>query len=78
MVPFFSTTLFTGPAAHALGGADISPLVGLPVSALLYRSLMRGADLSAERDAIALDPQHLSSLHGRATVPVSGTVAASS
>ncbi|WP_194903833.1 purine-cytosine permease family protein [Catenulispora rubra] len=73
MVPFFSTSLFTGPAARALGGADISPLIGLPVSALLYWLLMRGADLSAERDAIVRDPERLLALHDRAAVPVLGT-----
>lgn len=74
MVPFFSTTLITGPAAHALNGADISPLVGLPVSALCYWLLMRGADLTAERAAIAVDSGRLPSLHGD-TSPA-GTVAA--
>lgn len=36
MVPFFSTSLYMGAAARALGGADISMLIGLPVSALCY------------------------------------------
>src|SRR5258708_14497558 len=36
MIPFFSTTLYTGPVANALKGADITVLVGLPVSAVLY------------------------------------------
>ncbi len=31
MVPFFSTHLFTGAAAKAIGGIDVSMLVGLPV-----------------------------------------------
>ncbi|WP_171156238.1 purine-cytosine permease family protein [Streptomyces argyrophylli] len=49
MVPFFSVgTLFTGPAARALGGADISLFVGLPVSALLYWWLTRSIDVAAE------------------------------
>ncbi|MEU6192230.1 cytosine permease [Streptomyces sp. NPDC047061] len=74
MVPFFSTTLFTGPVAHALDGADISPLIGLPVSSLCYWLLMRRADLAAERDAIALDPGRLLNLSGAA--PVSGAVLA--
>jgi purine-cytosine permease-like protein len=41
MVPFFSTHLFTGFAARAIGGADISMLVGLPVSAIAYLWLCR-------------------------------------
>ncbi|CAM5380345.1 MULTISPECIES: purine-cytosine permease family protein [Streptomyces] len=49
MVPFFSVgTLFLGPAARALGGADISLFVGLPVSALLYWWLTRSIDVAAE------------------------------
>lgn len=41
MVPFFSTHLFTGFAARAIGGADISMLIGLPVSAIAYLWLCR-------------------------------------
>ncbi|MEU3027970.1 purine-cytosine permease family protein [Streptomyces incarnatus] len=49
MVPFFSVgTLYVGPAAKALGGADISLFIGLPVSALLYRWLTRSLDVEAE------------------------------
>ncbi|MDO0929302.1 cytosine permease [Streptomyces sp. TG1A-8] len=49
MIPFFSVgTLYTGPAAKALGGADISLFVGLPVSALLYWCLTRSVDVAAE------------------------------
>jgi NCS1 family nucleobase:cation symporter-1 len=37
MVPFFNVgTLFEGPAASALGGADISFFIGLPIAGLLY------------------------------------------
>jgi NCS1 family nucleobase:cation symporter-1 len=49
MVPFFSVgTLFTGPAANALGGADISFFVGLPVAGVLYWVLSRSIDVAAE------------------------------
>lgn len=41
MVPFFSTRLFTGAAARAIGGVDISMLIGLPVSAFAYLWLCR-------------------------------------
>jgi nucleobase:cation symporter-1, NCS1 family len=54
MVPCFATPLFTGPVAKALGGADVSMLVGLPVAALAYAWLCRSLDLPAERRAIAL------------------------
>ncbi|TMK22377.1 MAG: cytosine permease [Actinobacteria bacterium] len=49
MIPFFSTALYTGPIAKALGGADLSIFVGLPVSALLYWVLCRDLDLAGER-----------------------------
>lgn len=53
MVPFFSTGAYTGPVAAALGGADISMLIGLPVAALVYWFACRGLDIPAERAAIA-------------------------
>jgi purine-cytosine permease-like protein len=48
MVPCFKTGLYTGPVAQALGGADISMLIGLPVSGLFYYWVARRADLAAE------------------------------
>ncbi|MGW7257513.1 purine-cytosine permease family protein [Streptomyces sp. NPDC054834] len=49
MVPFFSVgTLYVGPIAKALDGADISLFVGLPVSAILYWLLTRDIDVAAE------------------------------
>ncbi len=62
MIPFVSSGLYRGPVAVQLGGADVSMLVGLPVSALLYWYLCRDLDLAAEQAAIAaadagLDPQ---------------------
>jgi len=48
MIPCFSTAMYTGPVAHALGGADISMLIGLPVSTLVYLWLYRGFDREAE------------------------------
>jgi len=44
--------LFDGPIAVALGGTDISWLVGLPVSALVYASLKR---LGERRRVATLD-----------------------
>jgi NCS1 family nucleobase:cation symporter-1 len=49
MVPFFSTTPFTGPIAKALGGADIAAFIGLPVAAVAYLILARSLDLETER-----------------------------
>ena len=53
MVPFFSTGLYTGPVARWLGGADLSMLVGLPVSAGLYLIACRSIDLEQDRRAAA-------------------------
>jgi purine-cytosine permease-like protein len=54
MIPFFSAgTLFVGFAAHAMGGADISMFVGLPVAAGLYWWLCRGIDVDAETELAA-------------------------
>jgi NCS1 nucleoside transporter family len=56
MVPFFSTGLYTGPIARALGGADIAMLVGLPVAAGVYLYACRSLDVQHERGrAIAAD-----------------------
>jgi purine-cytosine permease-like protein len=62
MIPFFSTTPYTGPVARALGGADIAMLVGLPVAAGIYLLTCRSIDLEHEwrraRAAdVGLDPQ---------------------
>jgi NCS1 nucleoside transporter family len=49
MTPFFSVgTLYVGPAAKALGGADISFFVGLPVAGGLYYLFSRSIDVAAE------------------------------
>jgi cytosine/uracil/thiamine/allantoin permease len=61
MIPCFSTGLYTGPVARALGGADISMLVGLPVAALVYLLMCRSIDLEHDKKLAAaadvgLDP----------------------
>src|SRR5215469_2956096 len=48
MIPFFSTGLYSGPIARALGGADIAMLVGLPVAAGVYLLTCRSIDLEHE------------------------------
>jgi NCS1 family nucleobase:cation symporter-1 len=56
MIPCFSTGLYTGPVARALGGADIAMLVGLPVAALVYLLTCRSLDLEHDkRRAAAAD-----------------------
>jgi NCS1 family nucleobase:cation symporter-1 len=62
MIPFFSSGLYTGPVARALGGADIAMLVGLPVAAGVYLIACRSIDLALERRQAAaadygLDPE---------------------
>lgn len=49
MIPFFSSGLYIGPIARALGGADIAMTIGLPVAALAYVLLYRSVDLDPER-----------------------------
>ncbi|MDE1923711.1 MAG: cytosine permease [Gammaproteobacteria bacterium] len=49
MIPFFSTGMYTGPVARALGGADLAMLVGLPVSAAVYVWACRSMDLDEDR-----------------------------
>jgi nucleobase:cation symporter-1, NCS1 family len=54
MVPFFSTDLYAGPVARALGGIDLSMFVGLPVAAGTYLLACRSIDLQADRRLAAL------------------------
>jgi purine-cytosine permease-like protein len=49
MVPFFSTGLYEGPVARALGGADIAMMIGLPVSAGVYLLACRSLDTVEDR-----------------------------
>lgn len=56
MIPFFSTGLYTGPVARALGGADIAMLIGLPISTAVYLIACRSMNLEREfRLAAAAD-----------------------
>ena len=48
MIPFFSTDLWMGPVARALGGADLAMLVGLPVASIVYLLACRSMDLERE------------------------------
>lgn len=62
MIPFFSTAIYAGPLATALGGADIAFLVGLVVSSCSYLLLTRRRDFSEEFDAVRAAP--LNTLRG--------------
>ena len=66
MIPFFSSAMYTGPVARALGGADLAMLVGLPVAAGVYLLACRSMNLPDEQRRAAaadvgLDPQERSS-----------------
>ena len=49
MIPCFSTGLYTGPVARALGGADIAMLVGLPVAGAVYLLTCRSLNFEHDR-----------------------------
>ena len=53
MIPCFSTGLYMGPVARALGGADIAMLVGLPVAAVVYLLTCRSLDLEDDKQRAA-------------------------
>ncbi|HZD71697.1 MAG TPA: cytosine permease [Actinomycetes bacterium] len=59
MVPFFSTTIYTGPVASAVGGGDLSPFIGFPVAAVLYYLLSRNLDVKAEARLAAKENEEL-------------------
>lgn len=59
MIPFFSTTIFTGPVASAIGGGDLSPFIGFPVAAGLYYLLSRSLDVEAESRLAARENEEL-------------------
>ena len=62
MIPFFSTGMYTGPVARAIGGADLAMLVGLPVAGIGYYLACRSMDIDRDRAQAAaadvgLEPQ---------------------
>lgn len=67
MIPFFAAgKLFIGPAAEAMGGADISLFIGLPVSGFLYWVLTRHIDTAAEMrlaEAQAAELEEAANMH---------------
>jgi purine-cytosine permease-like protein len=69
MIPFFSTDMFRGAVAQALGGADIAMLIGLPVSAAIYLLLYRSVDLEADRRRAAAADVGLDPHDAAAVVP---------
>jgi len=59
MIPFFSTGIYRGPVATALGGADIAMLVGLPVSTIIYLIACRSLDVKTEARLVTVADQGL-------------------
>ncbi|WP_031064771.1 hypothetical protein [Streptomyces ochraceiscleroticus] len=53
MLPFAEIGDLRGPGAAWVGGADLTMLIGLPVSAGVYLMACRSLDLTAERAAVA-------------------------
>lgn len=48
-IPFLAQTLYTGPMTKMLGGADVSWIVGLVVTAALYYPLSRSRSRAPEQ-----------------------------
>jgi NCS1 family nucleobase:cation symporter-1 len=80
MVPFFSTAIYTGPGAAALGGADVAFAIGLTVSAGAYLLITRRHDFSDEFIAVRAAPlntiDQTAEPHGSVTTAVEGTTQA--
>jgi nucleobase:cation symporter-1, NCS1 family len=80
MVPFFSTAIYTGPVAAALGGADVAFAIGLTVSAGAYLLITRRHDFSDEFIAVRAAPlntiDQTAEPHGSVTTAVEGTTQA--
>jgi nucleobase:cation symporter-1, NCS1 family len=68
MLPFLSTSKYTGFVADAMGGADISFFIGLPVAGILYWLLARTIDVEAETEIAlreAAELERLADAHAR-------------
>jgi nucleobase:cation symporter-1, NCS1 family len=70
MIPFFNVgTLFEGVAAKALGGADISFFIGLPVAGVLYYIFTRSVDVEAETRVAEAEAADLERAAGQHELP---------
>ena len=68
MLPFLSTSKYTGFVATELNGADISMFIGLPVAGILYWVLAKSVDVEAETkvaEAEAAELERLARAHQR-------------
>lgn len=64
MIPFMNVSFYTGPIASALGGVDLSFVVGLVVAGALYLVLGRGIDRADEDEMIARSRAELAEVFG--------------
>ena len=64
MLPFLSTSKYTGFVADALKGADISLFIGLPVAGVLYYVLAQSIDVEAETRIATEEDRELESVAG--------------
>jgi nucleobase:cation symporter-1, NCS1 family len=64
MLPFLSTSKYTGFVADALNGADISLFIGLPVAGVLYYVLARSIDVEAETRIAMEEDRELEAVAG--------------
>jgi purine-cytosine permease-like protein len=68
MLPFLSTSKYTGFVASDLHGADISLFIGLPVAGILYYVLAQSIDVGAESqiaEAEAVELEQVAMQHQR-------------
>jgi purine-cytosine permease-like protein len=64
MLPFLSTSKYTGFVADALNGADISLFIGLPVAGVLYYVLAQSIDVEAETRVAMEEDRELEAVAG--------------
>jgi NCS1 family nucleobase:cation symporter-1 len=69
MLPFLSTSKYTGFIADALNGADISLFLGLPVAGVLYYVLARSIDVETETRIALEEDRELEEVARRHLMP---------
>jgi hypothetical protein len=69
MLPFLSTSKYTGFVADALNGADISLFLGLPVAGVLYYVLARSIDVETETRIALEEDRELEEVARRHLMP---------
>jgi purine-cytosine permease-like protein len=75
MIPFYAISFYEGPAANALGGADISFLVGIVISATVYIVLARDT-VASEQQLVQEEQRRHPSMVSSLEATGEGTLAA--